>query len=105
MRISEPIVQMCTRFQVMFKCSHFGVAFEQHQGVLLDTGFLLGNSPKVRSSRKSVFRDSKNTACSVGNDEIFEYRPSNPEWEIPFRFATDSDLYRFLRKRCPELAI
>lgn len=76
-----------------------GVEISKYQGLLLDGGFKIGNSPTANPNGRSEFKDSRNKVCSVKNSEIFKYRSDG---EIIFKFDT-TGLAEFLKKRCPQL--
>lgn len=80
--------------------SNGGIEILGSQDLLLDLGFRLGENAKVDSWRSSKFILDGKPECTVKNSEIFEYRPGDPYWEIPFRYERNEDLQQFLSQRC-----
>lgn len=69
-------------------------------GIILDTGWGLGNISYIKPAASSVFTDSSGKQCTITNSEIFSYADKqNPV----LLFSTDSALADFLAKRCPTL--
>lgn len=75
-----------------------GVEITSYQGLMLDTGFRMGESPSGRPNADSTFRDAHGHVCAVKNNEVFAY--AGGEHELKF---TDAQLAAWLRTRCPNL--
>lgn len=73
----------------------------QSQGLILDVGYMQGNSPAADPKRKSVFHDGQGNSCQVQNKEVFRYFGTG---DVDFKFE-DRDLRTFLKLRCPNLII
>lgn len=76
-----------------------GIEFPSFQGLMLDSGFVIGNDPTADLNRSSTFRDENNKTCTVKNFDIFS---KNNSGDIKFKF-TDLSLKKFLSSRCPLL--
>lgn len=77
-----------------------GVEIRSIPGVLLDTGWKLGDISYSNPRRLSVFRDSAGDGCQVANGEIFSYSTPDPH----VKYATDASLWAFLAGSCPGLS-
>lgn len=55
-----------------------GVEVLRYNGVYLDTGFMMGNSPNQIQTVKSMFKNQFGEKCSVLNSVIFDYKKSDP---------------------------
>lgn len=75
-----------------------GVEITSYAGLMLDAGFLVGESPSGRPNADSTFRDAQGHLCTVKNSEVFAY--ANGEHELKF---TDARLSAWLKTRCPNL--
>lgn len=80
-----------------------GLEILSHPALILDLGFMIGESPKIMPQRQSTFRDGRGNTCVVSNKDLFIYRKNDPSWDYPFRYKTDASLKMFLDKRCPQL--
>lgn len=96
-----------------------GVEIMSYPGILLDSGFRMGEAPYVDPDRLSCFRDRVNRSCCLANRELFTYRyiprPNRPPLleEVYFNFDTmpsdgndsigDLRLAEFLAAKCPLL--
>lgn len=78
-----------------------GLEFPTYQGLMLDAGWMFGNSTESDSNGKSLFRDSYGQTCEVKNSDIFVYL-ANGNWNFKFN---DKDLSVYLKKTCPNLKI
>lgn len=76
-----------------------GVEILNYPGLLLDSGFRIGNAPTSDASASSVFRDSKGATCKVKNSEIYKYTGGG---DVIFKYS-DKGLKTFLQSRCPKL--
>lgn len=78
-----------------------GVEFPRYDGLLLDVGFRMGESPAGRRNGDATFRSAHGQTCTVKNHEIFEYLPGGDH-----RFKhDDAALKAFLAARCPALHV
>ena len=75
-----------------------GVEIPSYNGLMLDAGFRMGESPSGRPNADSTFRDALGQTCTVKNNELFAY--ANGDHELKF---TDAQLSAWLRTRCPKL--
>lgn len=76
-----------------------GIEITQNDGIYLDLGFAMGQSPSQNPKRSVVFKDAKNSSCSIRNSDIFNYTIDK---DTIFKFS-DSQLSRFLSRTCPQL--
>lgn len=76
-----------------------GIEITRNNGLYLDLGFKIGQSPSQNPKGKIRFKDSQNNICSVTNSEIFNY---TADLDAIFKYS-DDQLPRFLSKRCPML--
>jgi hypothetical protein len=75
-----------------------GVEIPRYAGLMLDSGFRLGESPSGRPVETSTFRDAGGRTCTVKNGELFAY--ANGDHSFKF---TDAQLSAWLRTACPDL--
>jgi hypothetical protein len=75
-----------------------GVEIPSYNGLVLDGGFRLGESPTGRPAADSTFRDAQGHTCTVKNNELFSY--ANGDHSFKF---TDAQLSAWLRTRCPSI--
>lgn len=68
--------------------------------LILDTGWAFRKPAYTVASGKSEFRDSQGSRCTLPNRDLFVYGQNDPK----LRFASDSDLKKFLAERCPQLS-
>jgi len=76
-----------------------GIEIHQNDGIYLDLGFTLGQSPSQSSTRKVTFKDRSGQTCQVKNSQIFRYTADS---DVIFKYS-DAALTRFLSKTCPQL--
>ncbi|WP_295903498.1 hypothetical protein [uncultured Bdellovibrio sp.] len=76
-----------------------GIEISNYQGLLMDGGFKVGNSPTSNANGKSTFKDSLGKSCAVRNSEVFKYFGSG---DVMFKFD-DKGLAAFLKNRCSQL--
>lgn len=76
-----------------------GVEIPRYAGLMLDSGFRLGESPSGRPAADSTFRDASGRTCTVKNSELFA---SLPHGDHAFKF-TDAQLSAWLGTACPGL--
>lgn len=80
-----------------------GVEFENHFGIILDSGWGLGTTNYLSPGKKSTFKDQKGNTCEVSNSEVFNYPPKGSREEVAPKFQTRETLEPFLSKKCPKL--
>jgi hypothetical protein len=78
-----------------------GVEIASFKGILLDTGWRVGEAAFADRSRTSVFRDYFGNTCEVRNTEVFSY-PTR--YDAILKFRDDASLESFLANRCPNLS-
>jgi hypothetical protein len=78
-----------------------GVEFSHYKGLMLDTGFMVGESPAEAPDGQSLFRNAFGHTCQVSNREIFSY---SGRYDHSFKF-NDAQLSAWLKKRCPALHV
>lgn len=77
-----------------------GLEFVKNDGLILDVGYKIGESPSQNPKNKIVFKDSQERSCAVVNADVFHY---TAEKDAVFKF-TDEQLKSFLKSRCPGLS-
>ncbi len=77
-----------------------GVEVHSFNGLWLDVGFAMGQSPSEKGHATSKFTDENGKTCAVKNKDIFEY----VDGDVEFKF-NDADLKIFLKKSCPQLQV
>jgi len=77
-----------------------GVEISGYQGLLLDSGFHLGELPSSVPTGQSTFRSAQGQTCVVTNSEIFD----DSNGDSVFKFD-DAALSKFLKTRCPALNV
>ena len=76
-----------------------GVEIPRYAGLVLDSGFRLGESPSGRPAESSTFRDASGKTCTLKNSELFAALPGG---DHAFKFA-DVQLSAWLKTACPGL--
>ena len=76
-----------------------GVEIANYAGLLIDTGFSIGQDPKTDPNRQSLVIDHKGNSCKLKNKELFVY--DNPNFE-GLRF-NDDQLKKYLHSACPAI--
>ncbi|TBR20440.1 hypothetical protein EPO15_13200 [bacterium] len=77
-----------------------GVEFPSYAGLMLDSGFRMGELPSMKPDWESTFRDAAGRTCTVKNSEVFSYADGDRELKFD-----DAALKAFLKTRCPKLAV
>lgn len=77
-----------------------GVEIEISKGLLLDSGFKLGEDPTSDLTRNSIMIDPQGRTCRLKNSELFKVDSLG---ESNFRFS-DKQLITFLSKKCPHFS-
>ena len=77
-----------------------GVEITSYAGLLLDSGFRMGEMPSGRPAADSTFRSAQGQLCTVKNSELFAY--ANGDRTLKF---TDAQLSAWLKTRCPGLNV
>jgi hypothetical protein len=78
-----------------------GVEISNYSSLILDFGFKMGMSPSWFLSRSSKFIDKYSSSCTITNSEVLFKENSDIHW----KYTTDEDIFRFLKKRCPNLTL
>ena len=78
-----------------------GVTITHYRGLMLESGFRLGELPSGLAGNSSTFVAPEGRTCTVTNAEIFNYTPSG---DSSFKFD-DAQLSKFLKTRCPALPV
>jgi hypothetical protein len=73
-----------------------GVEVLRYNGVYLDTGFVMGQSPSAIKTNKSMFKNQFGQKCLVQNKQIFGYRNDDPI------LMHDILLHEIVAKQCPD---
>lgn len=88
-----------------------GVEVISHNGILLDTGYFVGEVGHSVPTRSSLLRDRQNRSCKLRNDLLFTYIYGNDAYgkkkllDVFFKFPTDKELAAYLQKACPNLDV
>lgn len=77
-----------------------GFEIKNQNQILLDCGFLLGNSPTSRPNNKCRFSDPQGNQCEVKAREIFKY---DADGDTDHIYEDDKKLAQFLNRRCKNL--
>lgn len=77
-----------------------GVEFPSYAGLMLDSGFRMGELPSGKPNNDSTFRDAAGKTCTVKNNELFAYA----DGDRTFKFD-DAGLKALLATRCPSLTV
>lgn len=78
-----------------------GIEILQNQGLFLDLGFQIGQSPAQNPQRKITFKDSQNNSCTMKNVDVFKY---TYDGEVNLRYS-DEQLLRLLKRSCSQLVL
>lgn len=73
-----------------------GLEIASFNGIFLDVGFRIGNSPSMESSRKVKLENSIREKCWLRNHQIFEYQDGDSQiisWAL---------LQKQIKKACPQ---
>lgn len=76
-----------------------GIEFTANDGLMLDGGFTVGQSPSQNPKSKITFKDSKGQQCQVANGDVLRY---TSDGDVIFRYD-DAQLKSVLQNRCPKL--
>jgi hypothetical protein len=76
-----------------------GLQLKNTKGLMLDSGFAMGQDPSALPKNSSVFTDGAGHSCTVVNSKIYKYFGSG---DVQFAF-TDAELDILLKKLCPQL--
>jgi hypothetical protein len=71
----------------------------ESQTLVLDTGFQMGGVAFTHPDRSSVFQDAAGNKCTLLNKKLFTFA----NYDADLKFATDDELYTFLKINCPKL--
>jgi hypothetical protein len=78
-----------------------GVEFVKNDGLYLDLGFKMGQSPSQDPNDKVTFKDTKQNSCVVKNSDIFKY---TLDQDVIFKYD-DAQLGKFLKRTCPKMKL
>ncbi len=78
-----------------------GIEFLKNDGLYLDLGFTLAQSPSQNPNRKVTFKDSQQNSCVVKNSDVFRY---TVDQDAIFQY-NDIQLKKFLKNACPMLKL
>lgn len=70
-----------------------GVTLRTRSGIVVDFGFMRGESPHLEPNRRATLTDAKGRRCRVKNKDLFSYDRDEPR----LRFASANHLSRFLK--------
>jgi hypothetical protein len=90
-----------TTVQKVHPINKGGVEFPKYNGLMLDGGFSVGQSPSTADGIRPLFTDVKGTKCTVKNSDIYKYPGDG---DSVFKFREDSALKTFLKTKCPSLS-
>jgi len=76
-----------------------GVEIVSNDGLLLDGGFSIGQSPSQDPKDKLTFKDAHGHRCQIANGDVHNY---TSDGDVSFKYD-DAQLKSFLQNRCPEL--
>jgi hypothetical protein len=88
-----------------------GVEILKHGGILIDTGYWVGEGAYSQPERLSRIQDSRGRSCKLINSALFEYVYETDAYgkkylaEVTFKFEKDKNLGQFLKKQCPSLDV
>ena len=80
-----------------------GFEINSAKTLILDTGWAFRKPAYTIELGQSDFKDHLGTHCKLPNRDLFIYDGSSAS-DPKFRFATDTDLRKFLTERCPLLS-
>lgn len=75
-----------------------GIELQLDRGLLLDLGFVMGQSPADNSNRSVFFKDRNQNSCVVKNKDVFNYRDDDVYLDM-----TDTQLKAKFQKQCSKL--
>ena len=78
--------------------SRIGLAVS-NDGLLLDGGFTVGQSPSQNPKRKLTFRDTRGQECQLANGDVYRY---DTDGDVFFRYD-DAQLKSYMQSRCSNL--
>lgn len=77
-----------------------GIEVVADDGLLLDIGFKVGQSPSQNPASKATFRDAEGHACQVENAVLFTY---TADQDVILKAKTDDEVRSLLKSFCPNL--
>jgi hypothetical protein len=77
-----------------------GLEIVANDGLYMDGGFKLGQSPSQNPKNKLIFYDTTQKSCELANGDLYRYTADD---DAIFKFD-DLGLTTFLGQRCPQLA-
>jgi hypothetical protein len=88
-----------------------GVEVQAHGGVVIDTGYLVGEVAHSVPSAYSKVSDRRGKSCRLRNDLLFTYIYGADPYgkqhleEVNFKFETDREFAIYLQQTCPSLDV
>lgn len=88
-----------------------GVEVLAHAGIMIDSGYMMGEVGHSVPSRISIITDARGRSCKQPNDRLFRYTYGTDPYgktylaRVELRFERDIDLANFLRQNCPNLDV
>ena len=76
-----------------------GIEIVSNDGLLLDGGFTVGQSPSQNPKRKLTFRDTRGQECQLANGDVYRY---SSDGDVFFRYD-DAQLKSYMQSRCSNL--
>jgi hypothetical protein len=76
-----------------------GIEITANDGLMMDGGFRVGQSPSQSPKDKTVFKDAEQNVCGLVNSDVYKY---TSESDVIFKY-NDTQLKAFLKKKCPKL--
>lgn len=94
------VIQPIDHIQKMAKLQG-GVELLPQTGVVIDAGWLTGDSPSSKAARSSLIRNSKNQVCKVKNSEVYrKISLGGGGFDIALKFNTINELNAYVAKKC-----
>lgn len=78
-----------------------GLELHQNYGIILDSGFALGQDPTARQKATSFFTNSKKQTCTFKNTELFKYNKSG---DPTYKWNTE-ETFKLIANQCPDFEI
>jgi len=76
-----------------------GIEISVNEGLMLDGGFAMGESPSQNPKSKIAFKDRQGQKCQVFNGDFYRY---DSDGDVFFKYD-DAQLKSVLKQRCPLL--
>ncbi|HEX4926161.1 MAG TPA: hypothetical protein VFV50_18855 [Bdellovibrionales bacterium] len=88
-----------------------GVEVTAQGGLVIDTGYLVGEVGHSIPTRTSLISDSRGRTCEQTNERLFRYTYATDPYgktylaRVDLKFERDADFANFLRQNCPNLDV